>query len=48
MEANTQRRLTGLRDKIPDIQKTLDTVNFLKGRKVSPHEKKERVVAVSI
>jgi len=28
--------LVGLRDKIPDIQKTLDTVNFLKARKVSP------------
>jgi len=36
MEANTQRRLAALRDKMPDIQNTLDTVNFLKGRKVSP------------
>ncbi|ORY09723.1 Prefoldin subunit-domain-containing protein [Clohesyomyces aquaticus] len=33
MEANTQRRATGLKDKIPDIQKTLDTVRFLKLRK---------------
>lgn len=33
MEANTQRRAAGLRDKIPDIQKTLDTVRFLKARK---------------
>lgn len=34
MELNLQRRMTGLRDKIPDIQKTLDTVRFLKLRKV--------------
>ncbi|KAF2459433.1 Prefoldin subunit-domain-containing protein [Lineolata rhizophorae] len=33
MEMNTQRRAAGLRDKIPDIQKTLDTVRFLKTRK---------------
>lgn len=35
MEVNTQRRGAGLKDKIPDIQKTLDTVQFLKTRKVS-------------
>ncbi|KAI9843074.1 MAG: peptide chain release factor 1 [Sclerophora amabilis] len=35
MEVNTQRRAAGLRDKIPDIQKTLDTVCFLKARKPS-------------
>lgn len=34
MEANTQRRGTGLKEKIPDIQKTLDMVQFLKTRKV--------------
>ena len=34
MEVNTQRRGAGLKDKIPDIQKTLDTVQFLKTRKV--------------
>lgn len=34
MEANNQRRVAGLKDKIPDIQKTLDTVRFLKSRKV--------------
>lgn len=34
MEMNTQRRAAGLRDKIPDIQKTLDTVMFLDSRKV--------------
>lgn len=34
MEMNTQRRAAGLRDKIPDIQKTLDTVMFLESRKV--------------
>jgi len=34
MEVNTQRRALSLRDKIPDIQKTLDTVRFLKVRKV--------------
>ncbi|KAF1987606.1 Prefoldin, subunit 3 [Aulographum hederae CBS 113979] len=33
MEVNTQRRAVGLREKIPDIQKTLDTVQFLKTRK---------------
>lgn len=35
MEVNLQQRMTGLREKIPDIQKTLDTVRFLKLRKVS-------------
>ena len=29
METNTQRRAVGLRDKIPDIEKTLETVRFL-------------------
>ncbi|KAF2018413.1 Prefoldin, subunit 3 [Aaosphaeria arxii CBS 175.79] len=32
MEVNTQRRAAGLRDKIPDIKKTLETVRFLKSR----------------
>lgn len=34
MEMNLQRRMTGLNEKIPDIQKTLDSVRFLKLRKV--------------
>lgn len=34
MEVNLQRRMTGLNEKIPDISKTLDTVRFLKLRKV--------------
>lgn len=34
MEMNLQRRMAGLKEKIPDIQKTLDTVRFLKSRKV--------------
>lgn len=34
MELNLQRRIAGLRDKMPDIQKTLDTVRFLKTRTV--------------
>lgn len=34
MEQNLQRRVAGLKDKLPDIQKTLDTVEFLKMRKV--------------
>lgn len=34
MESSTQRRLTGLKEKVPDIQKTLDMVVFLKGREV--------------
>ncbi|KAL8925172.1 MAG: hypothetical protein Q9208_003677 [Pyrenodesmia sp. 3 TL-2023] len=33
MEVNTQRRAGGLKEKIPDIQKTLDMVQFLKSRK---------------
>jgi prefoldin subunit 5 len=33
MQQNTQRRAAGLQDKIPDIQKTLETVRFLKTRK---------------
>lgn len=33
MEQNLQRRVVGLKDKMPDIQKTLDTVRFLKMRK---------------
>ncbi|WEW60515.1 peptide chain release factor 1 [Emydomyces testavorans] len=33
MELNTQRRAQGLRDKIPDIKKTLDTVKFLSARR---------------
>ncbi|KAF2641533.1 Prefoldin, subunit 3 [Massarina eburnea CBS 473.64] len=35
MEVNTQRRAAGLKDKIPDIKKTLETVRFLKNRKSS-------------
>ncbi|KAG5952823.1 hypothetical protein E4U53_007878 [Claviceps sorghi] len=33
MEMNLQKRMAGLKDKIPEIQKTLDTVRFLKSRK---------------
>ncbi|KPM40902.1 hypothetical protein AK830_g5668 [Neonectria ditissima] len=36
MELNLQRRMTGLKEKIPDIQKTLDSVKFLKLRKDEP------------
>ncbi|KAH9228016.1 hypothetical protein K456DRAFT_57748 [Colletotrichum gloeosporioides 23] len=32
MELNLQKRMAGLKDKIPDIQKTLDSVQFLKLR----------------
>ncbi|KAG8162489.1 hypothetical protein KVR01_008254 [Diaporthe batatas] len=32
MESNMQRRAAGLKDKLPDIQKTLETVRFLKTR----------------
>ncbi|KAJ5095614.1 hypothetical protein NUU61_004970 [Penicillium alfredii] len=35
MEVNTQRRGQGLREKIPDIEKTLEMVRFLKLRKGS-------------
>ena len=34
MEQNLQRRVAGLRDKLPDIGKTLETVRFLKLRTV--------------
>lgn len=34
MELNLQRRVAGLEDKMPDIQKTLETVRFLKTRTV--------------
>ena len=34
MEVNNQRRSAGLKDKIPDIEKTLETVKFLKKQKV--------------
>ena len=34
MEVNTTRRSAGLKDKIPDIQQTLDMVRFLKTREV--------------
>jgi hypothetical protein len=38
MEVNTTRRSQGLREKIPDIQKTLETVRYLGGRwKVLAH-----------
>lgn len=32
MESNTQRRMAGLKDKIPEIKKTLEMVRFLKSR----------------
>lgn len=35
MQQNTQRRAAGLRDKIPDIHKTLETVRFLSTRNTS-------------
>ena len=34
MEASTQRRKAGLDEKIPDLQRSLNTVRFLKMRKV--------------
>ncbi|KAE8147554.1 Prefoldin subunit-domain-containing protein [Aspergillus avenaceus] len=36
MEVNTQRRATGLREKIPDIKKTLEMVRFLNVRRKNP------------
>ncbi|KAF2851197.1 Prefoldin, subunit 3 [Plenodomus tracheiphilus IPT5] len=35
MQQNTQRRAAGLKDKIPDIRKTLETVRFLSTRSTS-------------
>lgn len=37
METSMQRKAAGLKEKIPDIQKTLDTVRFLKTRTVCLH-----------
>lgn len=34
MEQNLQRRVVGLKDKLPDIRKTLEAVRFLKLRTV--------------
>lgn len=34
MESSTQKRALGLKDKIPDIRKTLETVQFLRSRDV--------------
>lgn len=34
MEVNKQRSSAAQKEKLPDIQKTLDTVKFLKTRKV--------------
>lgn len=36
MELNTAQRRRGLEDKIPDIRKTLQMVNFLKQKKDDP------------
>ncbi|KAI8939486.1 peptide chain release factor 1 [Plenodomus lindquistii] len=36
MQQNTQRRAAGLKDKIPDIRKTLETVRFLSVRSSQP------------
>ncbi|KAJ9210936.1 hypothetical protein DTO166G4_7433 [Paecilomyces variotii] len=38
MEVNTQRRAAGLREKIPDIKKTSETVKFLKLRRKAGSE----------
>lgn len=35
MQVNTERRQAGLKGKIPDIEKTLETVQFLQRRGVS-------------
>jgi prefoldin subunit 5 len=44
MEMNTQRRAGGLRDKIPDIRKTLETVEFLSIRRAAAAEGKSEAV----
>jgi hypothetical protein len=52
MEVNTQRRGTGLREKIPDIKKTLEMVRFLKLRKEvcnpRPEERGRRIMIMEI
>ena len=40
MELNTQRRLSGLQDKMPEMQKSLDTVRFLASRRPSSNQLK--------
>lgn len=42
MEANTARRAAGLRDKIPDIKRTLETVRFLRTREEGDEPLKTR------
>jgi hypothetical protein len=34
MEVNNQRRAAGLKDKIPDIEKSLEAVRFMKRQEV--------------
>lgn len=47
MEMNLQKRMGGLKDKIPDIQKTLDTVQFMKLRKVSTMRSCSRPILIA-
>lgn len=48
MEVNTQRRAGGLKEKIPDIRKTLEMVQFLKSRKVGEKPLRYMVPTYSI
>lgn len=41
MEMNTQRRSVGLKEKIPDIKKTLDMVRFLKVNRENAEDAEE-------
>lgn len=41
MEMNTQRRSVGLKEKIPDIQKTLEMVRFLRIRRDKEEDTEE-------
>ena len=45
MELNLQRRVTGLKGKMPDIQKTLDVVRFLKLKKVGIEPDLENIIS---
>ncbi len=36
MELNTQRRVASLKEKLPEMQKSLDTVRFLSSQDVCP------------
>jgi hypothetical protein len=43
MELNTQRRATGLKEKLPEIRKSLDTVRFMQRRMDARRKKMKKL-----